>query len=80
MELIITTPEKLKALIKEAIKETDEGKKKNEIPKLYSINQVAKRLGKAHATIQKLVKNDYLKTTKSGLITETSLNEYLQIQ
>ena len=46
--------------------------------KLYSINEVRKRLGKAHATIKKLVDKGFIRVTKDGQISEASLNEYLQ--
>ena len=46
--------------------------------KLYSINEVRKRLGKAHATIKKLVDKGFIRVTKDGQINEASLNEYLQ--
>lgn len=43
-----------------------------------SINQVAKRLGRAHSTIKKMIKAETLKTTADeNRIKETSLNEYL---
>ena len=77
MEIIITTPEKLKALIKEVLTELEEEKKKKEIPKLYSVNAVAKKLGKAHATIKKHVEQGVIRTTVSGEIPEDAINEYL---
>jgi hypothetical protein len=46
--------------------------------KLYTVNQVRKRLGKAHSTIGKLIAKGMIKTTKDGLISEASLREYLQ--
>ena len=46
--------------------------------KLYTINEVRKRLGKAHATIKKLVDKGFIRATKDGQISEAALNEYLQ--
>ena len=46
--------------------------------KCYTINAIAKRLGKNHSTIKKMVKSGLIKSTKSGLITEQGINEYLQ--
>jgi len=46
--------------------------------KLFTINKVAKRLGRAHATITRLVGEGLLKTTPDGLISENSINEYLK--
>jgi hypothetical protein len=69
----------VKTAVKSAIIELNEEQKKQaEGEKLYTINQVRKRLGKAHATIKKLIRLGYLKTTKDGLIPEASINEYLQ--
>jgi len=45
--------------------------------KLYTINQVAKRFGKAHRTIKNLVKDGTIKTTKNGQISESALQAYL---
>ncbi len=77
MELILTTPEDLAKAVKKSLVEHDEDKKKNEIPKLYSINQVAKMLGKSYNTIKKYIDQGLLKTTVNGLITEHSINEFL---
>lgn len=81
--IIITNPEEfdsfLNRAVKSAIKELqDEKEKEKESDKLFTINQVRKRLGKAHSTIGKLMSKGLLKTTKSGLISEASLREYLQ--
>lgn len=45
--------------------------------KLFSINQVSKRLGMAHATIRKLVNSGIIKATRDNKISEKSINEYL---
>jgi hypothetical protein len=45
--------------------------------KLYTINQVAKRFGKAHRTIKNLVKSGAIQATKSGQISEYALQAYL---
>jgi len=76
--LLITEPNELKSLIKSALTEYDQEKNKDKGETLYTINQVAKRLGKAHATIKKIVKAGYIKSTKDGLISEAAINEYLQ--
>jgi len=56
--------------------ETEEKRRKGE--KCYTINAVAKRLGKNHSTIKKMVKSGLIKSTASGLITERFINDYLQ--
>lgn len=49
------------------------------IEKTLSINQVAKRLGRAHSTIKDMIRSNTLKTTSDEKrITEVSLIEYLQ--
>ena len=69
----------LMSIVKTAIREMKEEASKDEkSDKLYTINQVRKKLGKAHLTIKKLVDNGFIKTTKNGLISEASLNEYLR--
>lgn len=46
--------------------------------KSYTINQVAKRLGRSHATIKRLVEDGILKTTSDQRrIMATSINDYL---
>ncbi len=75
---ILTTKEDLeagvKAAVKQAIAEFENEKKSNHI---YYVNQVAKLLGKSHATIKKLCKNGLIKTTADGLITHDAIQEYL---
>ena len=62
-----------------AIKKVEKEKQDQEGgQKLYTINQVRKRLGKAHGTIKKLTKLGFIKTTKDGLISESAINDYLQ--
>lgn len=73
-KIVITEESALKSLIKSAL---DEFSKEQTKLRLYNVNQVAKRFGKAHATIKKLVKAGILKTTKDGLISETAIQEYL---
>ena len=76
-EIILTTKQELANTIKSILVEYDEEKISKEPGKVYTINQVAKMLGKAHATIKKLVANGIIKSTKSGLITELAINNYL---
>ena len=50
---------------------------KKQIETLYSVNQVAKRLGRAHRSIKNLITQGLLRTTSDGLISEKSINDYL---
>lgn len=77
-QVYLAQQDELKEALKMALKEFDEEKLKNSPEKVYSINAVSKMIGKAHATVKKLVKAGYLKTTADGLILESSINEYLQ--
>ncbi len=64
-------------LFKVAMSEFEKEKAANSPDKLFTINQVAKRLGRSHATISKLVKNGLIHSTKDGLIPESAINDYL---
>ncbi len=73
----LTEEARLKSIVKKALKEFTEEQKIEQGVKLYNVNQIARRLGKAHATIKKLIAKGLIKTTKDGLISEQALNEYL---
>jgi len=68
---------KLEQIVKKSMNEYENEKRSKEGDRTYSVNQVARRLGKAHATVKKLIEQGHLPTTKSGLITERAINEYL---
>ncbi len=77
-ELIVVSPNTIKAIIKSALKEFDlEQREVQSETRLFSINKAAKILGVSHATVKKLVANDTLKTTTDNKITEKELNRYL---
>lgn len=78
MRMILEFPDsELSTLVTSAI-EKALNKKESEDINLFTINEVSKKLKKAHATIKKLVQNGIIKTTRDGLITEIELNNYLQ--
>ena len=82
-QIVITERGELKSIIKEVWSEINvetarARDKAAQADKLYTINQVRKRLGKAHNTIKNLVTKGLIKTTVDGLISEASINEYLQ--
>ena len=69
----------LKTAVKSALSEYDQ--EKNGDPQgdvVFTINQIAKRLKMAHATIKKLVTNGIIQTTRDGKITHSALNQYLK--
>jgi len=76
-DIILTTKRELEQTIRTVLIDYDNEKALKQPTKLYTINQVAKMLGKAHATIKKLVISETIKSTKDGLITESAINEYL---
>jgi hypothetical protein len=69
----------LQSLIKEALKsslrEIRQEETQTEI--LYTVNEVAKRLHKAHRTVKGWVTSGKLRTTPSGLISERALQSFL---
>jgi excisionase family DNA binding protein len=75
--VIVTQKNEIKEILKEAMSELEKEREAKTPDKLYTVNQVAKRLGRAHETISKLVKKGMIKTTKDGLIPESAINEYL---
>lgn len=82
-KLIVVPANEVKAIIIEALSEMESKKEEREKQKkeqetLFTINQVARRLGRAHNTIKKLVAEGVLKTTSDGLISEKSINDYLR--
>ena len=82
-EIAVITKEKLKEVMFEALTEFEQNKAKILFDKaqeetLFTINQVAKRLKRSHATITKLVKCGVLKATADGLVSEKSINNYLK--
>jgi len=82
-QMFITDISDLKTALKEILIELNqesekEREKAGSSDKLYTRNQVRKRLGKAHATVSKLILNGLIKTTKNGLISEAAINDFLQ--
>lgn len=66
--------------LKKVLKEHDSEKEKKENLKSLTIYQVAKQLGRAHATVKKYVAQGLLKTTKDGRIPEVELERFLNDQ
>ena len=60
----------------ETLKEQQKKEKENN-ETLYSVNQVARRLKRAHVTIKRLIAQGLIKTTPDGRISEKSINDYL---
>ncbi len=77
MDIIVITQESLEVFIDKAINKALKANMPKEPEKLYTINQVAKKLGLAHSTIKKKVTAGIIKTTVDGHIPESAINEYL---
>lgn len=79
MQIVLIEMADLHKAVKSAMIEfREEQQEQAKGEKLHTINQVSKRLGKAHQTIKKLVEKGLIKSTKDGLISEASISEYLQ--
>jgi excisionase family DNA binding protein len=76
-QAILTNVSDLTAIVANAVSTEFDKKFSTDNEKLYTINQVAKRLGKAHQTITRLVKDGFIEATASGLISERAIKHYL---
>jgi len=72
------TKNELTAALNQVLDERELQRVKKENLKSLTIHQVAKRLGRAHATIKKYVDSELLKTTKDGRIPEVELEKFLE--
>lgn len=81
-KIIVLTETEAKNMLQNAVRDGltlfEQEKAKGNNEKLMSINKVAKRLGKSHSTIKKLIKNGLLKATSDMQISEKAVNNYLQ--
>jgi hypothetical protein len=48
--------------------------------KIYTINEVSKKLKKSHKTVSRMVANGFLTATADNRITRTELDRYLMAQ
>lgn len=76
--MVITTENDLKKIVKAAISELDQERRKTlEGQRTYTINTASKRLKLAHNTLKKYVLAGVIKSTASGRISEQAINDYL---
>lgn len=77
---INVTPEELKALVKDAVKEATQEKTDKELmSRTYSINGTAKLLNRSFETIKKMIQSGKLPTIDNGKrITAHAINNYLK--
>ena len=81
--LVVIQEDQLERQIRKAVREEvktslSEHDRERNGDRLYTINQVAKRLFKSHSTIKKYCAQGFIQTTKSGLIPESAIEKYLQ--
>lgn len=81
-KFVLIPVNELKLHLMEAIEEAETKKRLLQIEAkqketLFTINEVAKRLGRAHSTIKKLISQGILRTTADGRISEKAINDYL---
>ena len=83
-KLVILTEEEFKETVSSSVKlalsEYDKNREAKEPEKLYTINQVANKLGMSHSTVKKRINEGYIRTSKDGRIPQSSLTEYLRNQ
>jgi DNA-directed RNA polymerase specialized sigma54-like protein len=79
-EIVLTTKTELAATIHQVLDQREAARKEKENLHSLTINQVAKRLGRANATISKYVAQGLLKTTRDGRIPEVELERFLNDQ
>lgn len=77
MEIIVTTRKDLEDIIETVLERREARHRKTEPEKLYTINQVAKKLGLSHSTVKRKVTAGIIQVTADSLISEGALNEYL---
>jgi hypothetical protein len=75
--IVITTEERLSSIIRNTLISFEKEKEAKMPPKIFTVNQVAKKLGKAPGTIKKYVDKGIIRSTKNGLIPEDAINEFL---
>jgi Holliday junction resolvasome RuvABC DNA-binding subunit len=79
-EIVLTTKSELADTIHQVLDQREAARKEKENMHSLTINQAAKRLGYAHATIKKYVTKGLLRTTRDGRIAEVELERFLNDQ
>ncbi len=79
-EIVLTTKSELADTIHQVLDQREAARKEKENMQSLTIYQVAKKLGRAHATVKKFVAQGLLKTTRDGRIPERELERFLNDQ
>lgn len=74
--IIVTTESALEEIIERVFDKKMPKSPDSDIKKTYSINQVARMLGRSHKKISDLVAAGVLKVTSDNRVFESSLREY----
>ena len=74
--IIVTTESALEKIIESVLDKKIPRLPDSNIEKTYSINQVARKLGRSHKKISDLVAAGVLKVTSDNRVFESSLREY----
>ena len=78
IQTMLITEKDLKKQLLEALEEFEQRKREQAPEKVFTVNQVARLLGMAHATVKKKVLRGIIRSTPDGLIPASALDEYLQ--
>jgi excisionase family DNA binding protein len=76
MKVVVLTPEELKTLFINSLHEFGLVPAEKS-QKTYTINEVAKKLGMAHATVRRLVENGVIRSTPNKRIPEQAVEDFL---
>lgn len=74
--VIVTTESALEEILERVLDKKMPRQPESNIEKTYSINQVARMLGRSHKKISDLVAAGVLKVTSDNRVFESSLREY----
>jgi len=74
--VIITTEKNLENVLYNVLTKIEKERIEKRMPVTLTINQVAKRLGKAHVTVARMIKKGIITTTPDGKIIETELDKF----
>ena len=74
--VIVTTESAIEKIMERVLDKKLPKPPESDVEKTYSINQVARMVGRSHKKISDLVASDVLKTTVDNRIFESSIKEY----
>ena len=74
--VIVTTESAIEKIIERVLDKKLPKPPESDVEKTYSINQVARMMGRSHKKISDLVASGVLKTTVDNRIFESSIKEY----